>query len=637
MPSSITYRPDIDGLRALAVLAVVIFHLGFKQVEGGFLGVDIFFVISGFLITSILEKRIQNQKFTFKEFYFGRIRRLFPALLATVIFTTIAAMIIMTPADLSAYALSAIAAILSASNILFYFEAGYWDTASEIKPLLHTWSLGVEEQFYLIWPALLLIVFKLARKFATVIFFGITILGVFASQYFVTHDPSAAFFMFPLRIFEFSLGAFCVYISRLKFISLVFEHHVYGSVIFLLSLIATVTYFFIYDGTTPFPGYNAVGPLLATCGLLLSGKTITAKLLFANPLARWLGNVSYSMYLVHWPVVALYRYKYGLELGLMDQAILTVLTLFFTVLLYYLVEARFRMSPSLVERGPLNPTGFAFAIVALSYLMTLGAGYLLTSDGLKWRVQGETLRYADLTLDTVNRERNYARAQICNNQTGFFCGKIDPSRKNILVIGDSKVPDTINSLQTAFPKNNYLVSQLGGCPPLIDPRRHTTSPDKCAKYNKDLFKALSELDPTAFDAVVYSMRVSAGRAQDIKATFELTKKLGFNKVYVFGPTMTYSRDVHQTLMSSTDLSSATIAIEKTRKTQTENWSQILTDTAEMSGVKVINQLAFFCGSGPCDITLDDGELIMFDQTHLTTAAANAFGRYLAKTEPNLFD
>ncbi|TCO74894.1 acyltransferase family protein [Chromatocurvus halotolerans] len=147
------YRPDIDGLRAIAVLAVVIFHLGVPGFQGGYVGVDVFFVISGYLITSIILAQHAEGRFYFTQFYARRVRRLFPPLIATVLATTLGCAVILEPYDMIAYGRSAVATLFSVSNILFFSEAGYWDSASELKPLLHTWSLGVEEQFYLLWPA----------------------------------------------------------------------------------------------------------------------------------------------------------------------------------------------------------------------------------------------------------------------------------------------------------------------------------------------------------------------------------------------------------------------------------------------------------------------------------------------------
>jgi len=151
----LNYRPDIDVLRAIAVLSVVFFHLDIPGFQGGFVGVDIFFVISGYLITSIIKDKYENHKFKLSDFYVRRIRRLVPPLIATTAATLIAASFVMLPYNMMEFARSATAALFSLSNIVFYMESGYWDSASELKPLLHTWSLGVEEQFYLFWPALI--------------------------------------------------------------------------------------------------------------------------------------------------------------------------------------------------------------------------------------------------------------------------------------------------------------------------------------------------------------------------------------------------------------------------------------------------------------------------------------------------
>ena len=170
----------IDGLRAIAVLAVVIFHLGVPGFDGGYIGVDVFFVISGFLITSIIKGKLEAGDFSLKDFYSRRIRRLVPPLLVTVAVTVVGAGLLLTPYDMIRFARSAVAAIFSLSNIVFFLEACYWDTASELKPLLHTWSLGVEEQFYLFWPALLVLIMAARERVSfTAAMIAITVIRSF--------------------------------------------------------------------------------------------------------------------------------------------------------------------------------------------------------------------------------------------------------------------------------------------------------------------------------------------------------------------------------------------------------------------------------------------------------------------------
>ncbi len=206
-----TYRPDIDGLRAIAVLAVVIFHLGVPGFDGGYVGVDVFFVISGFLITSIIKSKLESGDFSLRDFYSRRIRRLVPPLLVTVAATVIGAGLLLTPYDMIRFSRSAVAAIFSLSNIVFFLEAGYWDTASELKPLLHTWSLGVEEQFYLFWPALLMLIMSArARVSFTAAMVAITVCGFALCAWYTTVNQSAAFYLLPFRVFQFSLGALVI-------------------------------------------------------------------------------------------------------------------------------------------------------------------------------------------------------------------------------------------------------------------------------------------------------------------------------------------------------------------------------------------------------------------------------------------
>jgi len=199
------YRPDIDGLRAIAVLLVLFFHLDVTGFSAGWLGVDVFFILSGFLVTSIISVKIGQETFSFKDFYIRRIRRLFPALFATVFLTFIAGAFILVPADFQALSKSALGAVFSISNMVFWSEAGYWDQASHLKPLLHTWSLSVEEQFYLVWPALIFLCGGTRSKKTLLILAGLGILSYLAGIAF-RDSISAVFYIFVFRIFEFAAG-----------------------------------------------------------------------------------------------------------------------------------------------------------------------------------------------------------------------------------------------------------------------------------------------------------------------------------------------------------------------------------------------------------------------------------------------
>ncbi len=205
-----SYRPDIDGLRAIAVLSVIAFHMYPRFLPGGFVGVDIFFVISGYLISQRIIAGHEQGGFSFKQFYIRRIRRLFPAVISTVLLTMIYGSLFLTPDDLIGLSKSAISAVFSAANIHFFLEAGYWDVESWRKPLLHMWSLSVEEQFYVVWPFLIIGILKFSKHFSFLVLMAITVLSLLVTSFYTSKNPSAAFYLTPFRVYEFGIGAACV-------------------------------------------------------------------------------------------------------------------------------------------------------------------------------------------------------------------------------------------------------------------------------------------------------------------------------------------------------------------------------------------------------------------------------------------
>ena len=210
----IKYRPEIDGLRGIAVLGVLLFHLGVQQLSGGYVGVDVFFVISGYLITRLIRSDVRAGTFTFTRFYVRRTRRLFPALFFTLVLCLVAGCLLLSPGHLENFAGTLIASILSVSNIQFWQQSGYFDLESSLKPLLHTWSLGVEEQYYLFWPWLLVF---LTRRFARHTFAIILIGGICSfclNLVFYNSSHATIFYLLPFRAFEFAIGALTLWIEE---------------------------------------------------------------------------------------------------------------------------------------------------------------------------------------------------------------------------------------------------------------------------------------------------------------------------------------------------------------------------------------------------------------------------------------
>ncbi|HEY8189195.1 MAG TPA: acyltransferase, partial [Micavibrio sp.] len=310
MNPSRTYEPEIDGLRALAVMVVVLYHAGFKGFDGGFVGVDIFFVISGYLITRNILSDIGAGTFSFREFYIHRARRIFPAMYATMVLCAIAGFFIFSPLDLERLGASIVYASAALPNIFFWQESGYWDTSKQFKPLLHFWSLGVEEQFYFFWPLLLLWLHRATRRAETLfrLILSLSVITLLASQYMITKDATAAFYLTPFRVFEFGIGALLIWAKP-------FFDRLSGRIkeaCLLCALAAIILSVRKYSELMPFPGFAALVPALAAAVIIGARTARFSGLIFRNRGAIWLGLISYSLYLVHWPVLVFANY-YSLE------------------------------------------------------------------------------------------------------------------------------------------------------------------------------------------------------------------------------------------------------------------------------------------------------------------------------------
>lgn len=298
------YRPDVDGLRAIAVTLVLLFHAGLGF-SGGFIGVDVFFVISGFLITGLILKEQDAGKFSLANFWVRRIRRIIPAATVVVVTVLVAGFFLLLPSDFEDLGKSTIAQQLMLSNVYFWRNTGYFDGPADLKPLLHTWSLAVEEQFYLGYPFLLMFLHRWGRKatFVTLMVLGLGSLAI--SEYGVHHHPSATFFLLPTRAWELLIGGLICFLPKPNRMPSWFL-----ALVSWLSLAAILGAAWFYNSNTPFPGLAALLPCVATA-LLIYVNTVRlsfpAAVLATKPMVV-VGLMSYSLYLWHWPVLAFARY-----------------------------------------------------------------------------------------------------------------------------------------------------------------------------------------------------------------------------------------------------------------------------------------------------------------------------------------
>ncbi|HEY6579235.1 MAG TPA: acyltransferase, partial [Rhizomicrobium sp.] len=299
------YRPEIDGLRALAILPVVLFHYGAPGFRGGFVGVDVFFVISGYLITSLIQGEMEDGAFSLARFYERRVRRIFPALFAMLAVVSAAALIWFFPVDLVRYAQSLFATAVFGANFEFWREAGYFDAVANQKPLLHLWSIAVEEQFYLLFPALLLALRRVSPRARRAAIGGVLVVSFALGAWGVAAAPVATFYLLPARAWELmlgallALGAFRAPKSRIAAETLALAG---------LALIAASV--FAFTSQTPFPGPAALAPCLGAALVILAARpenSFAGKLLATRPLV-FTGLISYSLYLWHWPVFVFATY-----------------------------------------------------------------------------------------------------------------------------------------------------------------------------------------------------------------------------------------------------------------------------------------------------------------------------------------
>lgn len=298
------YRPEIDGLRAVAVLPVLFFHAGLGC-TGGYIGVDVFFVISGYLIGSLILRECESGNFHLVHFWVRRIRRLFPALAVTLAATAAAGPFLLIPPHLEQTGAALIAQPLLVANLFFWSQSGYFETASEFQPLLHTWSLAVEEQFYLFLPLLLIPLLNHGRRTAVIVIWLLIVASFAWSLHAIDRFPSAAFFLLPSRIWELGLGLALALTPRARF-----RDPRTNELASLAGLSAILAPVFLYDADTPFPGAAALAPCLGTALWMVANAgplTVSGKLL-ASPATVWVGKISYPLYLWHWPVLVLVRY-----------------------------------------------------------------------------------------------------------------------------------------------------------------------------------------------------------------------------------------------------------------------------------------------------------------------------------------
>lgn len=371
------YAPGVDGLRTIAVVIVLLFHLGFSSVSGGYVGVDVFFVISGFLITGIIFNNIDKNEFSYLGFMSSRISRLYPALIFILIFIILFGFLLYSPADLVQVSESAVYATFSLSNIFFANSSGYFDNSSEINPLLHTWSLAVEQQFYLIWPIIILLSYKINKKSVPYIITFIAIASLVASQWATKNMQIEGYYWTPFRMFELAFGGVVFFISKKCNPSTMMKEFMM-LVGLILILYSTLT----FTSSTQFPGLNAMIPVTGAMLCILSHDAKYTGFIVNNGFSVGVGLISYSVYLIHWPLIVFYKYWVFRELNIQEKILILFSSFFIAYFMYVYIENKYRKI-NLRELSAKSIT-----LTASIFICAFLFSFTISKNGFVWRTNG---------------------------------------------------------------------------------------------------------------------------------------------------------------------------------------------------------------------------------------------------------
>ena len=464
------FRYDINGLRAYAVILVVLFHFGIIGFAAGFIGVDIFFVISGFLMTSIVIKSLDKGNFSLLKFYLARGIRIVPALFVVSTIVLILGWFLVLPTDYKALAKHTLSSINFFSNIVYWRESGYFDTDSHNKALLHTWSLSVEWQFYLVFPIIVALLYKIkkSRNFLLTFFILGTIISLILSIIITAKNPSAGFFLLPTRAWEMLAGGLIFFIPK--------EKVPYKKPLEFIGFFLIAISCYIFSTDTLWPSYNAILPVLGAFLILLAHQQNS--IFTKGSVFQWLGNNSYSIYLWHWPIVFFLHYFYKND----DYIFITagiILSIILGWLSYTYIE-----NPTRKKLSNLSIVKAYFLWFLSISILSLISIMIFKFDGVKNRFSNEINNISN-TVNDLNPRRDECLGKQDDSQLKKCTYGDGPL--SLIVVGDSHASAMLNGVINALPNNTSLISfTISGCPTVKNLKKTNMPEYSCGERVKDI-------------------------------------------------------------------------------------------------------------------------------------------------------
>jgi peptidoglycan/LPS O-acetylase OafA/YrhL len=603
---ALSYRADVDGLRAVAVLPVVAYHM--LLMPGGFVGVDVFFVISGYLISGIIFGELKDGSFSLVRFYERRVRRILPALYAVLAVTLVLALLFTAPSDTVEIAKSALAATLSLSNVYFWQSSGYFETAATTAPLLHTWSLSVEEQFYLIFPALFLAWHKIRGGRFVEMLLPIFALSLGISIYGALNRDTAAFYLLHSRAWELMLGA----ILALDLVKPIGRRWI-REIVALAGAAAIAVPVFFYNDRIAFPGVAALAPCLGAAVIIWTGQqpTFVRWGLSLRPVVA-VGLISYSLYLWHWPVIVMQKMHWLFYTGdsrLIEKGLLLTLCFGLAVASWWLVERPFRKRIVFADRRSLfiaaGAVGAALGAACIALIVTGGLPRFLPERDAGYS--------AWLTYEPALSTREGSCLIEEEGELAPVCLTLSADRPNVLILGDSHAAHLWAGLTSTHSEVNFLQATASSCPPTQEAMESFYPACRQVLSQAQALIRGGRIDKVILAGNWFRFGSAGGLA------YAATLRASGTDVVLFGPAPYYTRPLPRLL----ELGRRRSDPDTPAAFMESGLFELDADMAERAGAEgtpYVSQLELLCAQRTCQ-TMVDGEPIQFDSNHYTATGS----------------